>query len=78
MHVVPVPVRKDNYAYFLIDKRSNEAVVVDPYDIPKIKTEAERLNVHIVANLTTHHHHDHSGGNEVCVSFFVYTTPPGF
>jgi len=63
MRVVPVPVRSDNYAYLLIDETTDQAAVVDPYDMTKVDAAAEKEKVTIIANLTTHHHHDHSGGN---------------
>lgn len=65
MKVVPVPVRDDNYAYLLIDEKSNKAAAVDPYDVPKVVAAADSLGVQIVAGITTHHHFDHSGGNKV-------------
>src|ERR1700677_1538828 len=65
MRVVPVPVRKDNYAYLLVDDTVNEAAAVDPYTPSKVKAIAEQLGVKVVAGITTHHHNDHSGGNEV-------------
>jgi len=65
MKVVPVPVRQDNYSYLLIDDDSKNAAAVDPFDLPKLEATAAHLGVHIVANITTHHHFDHSGGNKV-------------
>lgn len=65
MRVVPVPVRSDNYAYLLIDDKTNTAAAVDPYDVPTVSAAADTLGVKLVAALTTHHHHDHSGGNQV-------------
>ncbi|KAI0064683.1 Metallo-hydrolase/oxidoreductase [Artomyces pyxidatus] len=64
MKVVPVPVREDNYAYLLIDEKTNKAAAVDPYTVSKVKAAADQLGVEIVAGITTHHHYDHSGGNE--------------
>ncbi|KAF8636545.1 hypothetical protein AX17_003357 [Amanita inopinata Kibby_2008] len=64
MKVIPVPVREDNYAYLLIDDNTKKAAAVDPYDVPKVQAVALRLGVDIVANITTHHHDDHSGGNK--------------
>ncbi|KAH8117245.1 hydroxyacylglutathione hydrolase [Phellopilus nigrolimitatus] len=64
MKVVPVPVRSDNYAYLLIDDTTNKAAAVDPYDMEKVQAAAKKEGVQIVANLTTHHHYDHSGGNK--------------
>jgi hydroxyacylglutathione hydrolase len=64
-------VRKDNYAYLLVDDATLEAAAIDPYDVSKIqaaeKSAIKQLGqkINIVAALTTHHHHDHSGGNAV-------------
>lgn len=70
MKVVSVPVRSDNYAYLVIDEATKQAAAVDPYDMTKVNEAAETEGVHIVANLTTHHHHDHSGGNSVRLSIW--------
>lgn len=64
MRVVPVPVRSDNYAYLLIDEATKKAAAVDPYDVPKVKAQAEKEGVTLTALITTHHHDDHSGGNK--------------
>jgi len=65
MKIVPIPVRKDNYAYLLIDESSKTAAAVDPYDVAKVAAVAESNGVEIVAGITTHHHYDHAGGNKV-------------
>ena len=67
MKVVPVPVRQDNYSYLLIDDATRHAAAVDPFDVPKLQAAAAQpeLDVRIIANITTHHHFDHSGGNKV-------------
>jgi len=64
MRVVPVPVRSDNYAYLVVDESTKEAAVVDPFDMEAVDAAANREGVKIIANLTTHHHKDHSGGNK--------------
>jgi len=56
-------VRSDNYAYLLIDETTKEAAAVHPYDMQKVQAAADQQGVKIIANLTTHHHNDHSGGN---------------
>ncbi|KAG8724606.1 Cytoplasmic glyoxalase II, partial [Ceratobasidium sp. 423] len=42
MRIVPVLVRRDNYAYLLVDEATNKAAAVDPFDIPKVRTQAEK------------------------------------
>src|SRR5882757_6578467 len=65
MRVIPIPVRKDNYSYLVVDDAANKAAAVDPYTPSKVKEAADELGVKVVAGITTHHHHDHSGGNQV-------------
>jgi hydroxyacylglutathione hydrolase len=65
MRVIPIPVRKDNYSYLIVDDTANEAAAVDPYTPSKVKEAADQLGVKVVAGITTHHHDDHSGGNQV-------------
>ena len=68
MRVIPIPVRKDNYSYLIVDDAANEAAAVDPYTPSKVKEAADRFGVKVVAGITTHHHDDHSGGNQVSSS----------
>lgn len=65
MRVIPIPVRKDNYSYLIVDDVANEAAAVDPYTPSKVKEVADQFGVKVVAGITTHHHHDHSHGNQV-------------
>ncbi|KAG9093036.1 Cytoplasmic glyoxalase II [Ceratobasidium sp. 370] len=64
MRVVPVPVRSDNYAYLLIDESTGQAAAIDPFDVPKVRAQAEKEGVKLTALITTHYHDDHSGGNK--------------
>lgn len=70
MKTVAIPNQSDNYSYLLIDDATQKAAAFDTYDVAKVTSAAEKMGVQIVANLTTHHHFDHSGGNEVrsCLS----------
>ncbi|XP_033639569.1 probable hydrolase PNKD [Asterias rubens] len=59
----PIPYLEDNYAYLVIDKATNMAVVIDPGDPEVVQYWIEQEGVSITAILTTHKHWDHSGGN---------------
>lgn len=75
MRTVAIPNQSDNYSYLLIDDNTLQAAAVDTFDVQKVKVAADKERVNIVANITTHHHHDHSGGNQVrispCISIFL-------
>lgn len=65
MKTIAIPNQSDNYSYLIVDEATNKAAVVDTFDIAKVEAAAEKHGVQIVANLSTHHHRDHTGGNEV-------------
>jgi len=54
---------KDNYSYLIIDKKYNNACVVDPSEAEPIINFVEKKNVKLKFILNTHHHYDHVGGN---------------
>jgi len=61
--VLPVPFLNDNYMYLLVDHATRDTAAIDPADPYTMASAAKRLNLKIVAILTTHKHHDHAGGN---------------
>ena len=63
--VLPVPFSADNYAYVLVDHATRDCAAVDPADPYAVKDLLDRLELNLVAILTTHKHHDHAGGNLV-------------
>jgi hydroxyacylglutathione hydrolase len=63
MRVVPVPCLKDNYAYLVVD-RSGDAAIVDASEAAPVREALKREGVRARAIWTTHHHWDHVGGNE--------------
>ncbi|KAI8845544.1 beta-lactamase-like protein [Chytridium lagenaria] len=64
VHIVPVPVNADNYAYLLVtDAVKGECAAVDPAEADKVLKAAEERGWKVTSILTTHHHHDHAGGN---------------
>lgn len=61
MRIDVVPIRKDNYAYLVVDPESGTGAVVDPAEPDTVATAA--AGVRVTHLLCTHHHPDHSGGN---------------
>lgn len=68
MKTIVIPNQSDNYSYLIVDDATNKAAVVDTFDVAKVEAAAEKHGVQIVANLSTHHHQDHTGGNETFAS----------
>jgi hydroxyacylglutathione hydrolase len=62
MLVTPIPALSDNYMYLIVDQTTNEAAIVDPYDVDAIAKEVETSKVNLTKCLVTHHHMDHAGG----------------
>jgi hydroxyacylglutathione hydrolase len=67
MRIVPVPCLKDNYAYLVIAKRG-DAAIVDASEAPPIQAALEREGANPRAIWSTHHHWDHVGGNALFAS----------
>jgi hydroxyacylglutathione hydrolase len=63
MRIVPVACLKDNYAYLVI-ARTGEAAVVDASEAGPVREAVRREGVRLAAIWSTHHHYDHVGGNE--------------
>jgi hydroxyacylglutathione hydrolase len=63
MKVVAVPQLADNYAYLVIDERTQQAGIVDCAEAEPVLAAAAREGVKLTAILPTHHHYDHVGGN---------------
>ncbi|XP_076438568.1 putative thioesterase PNKD [Babylonia areolata] len=61
--IVPIPIMMDNYAYLVLDRRSNSSVVVDPGHAEPVQAYLSTMGVKPEAVLITHKHWDHSGGN---------------
>lgn len=50
-----------NYSYMLINRRTSEAVVIDPaWEITKIRAVLKARDCKLTAILLTHHHRDHT------------------
>ena len=55
---------QDNYAYLVIDKTNNLAIVIDPSESKPIIDYIEKNKLNLKFILNTHHHFDHVGGNK--------------
>lgn len=53
-----------NYAYILIDEKTNQTIIIDAAETNPILNKLEELNLKPDYILTTHHHFDHVGANE--------------
>lgn len=65
MKTIVIPNQSDNYSYLIVDDATSKAAAVDTFDVAKVEEAARKHGVQIVANLSTHHHQDHTGGNLV-------------
>eukprot|EP00742_Colponemidia_sp_Colp-10_P008099 GILJ01008743.1.p1 GENE.GILJ01008743.1~~GILJ01008743.1.p1 ORF type:complete len:271 (+),score=39.14 GILJ01008743.1:48-860(+) len=63
MHVVPVPVLSDNYAYIVYTDSSKDALLIDPAVPEDVLAVVSQHGLDPKMILTTHKHLDHSGGN---------------
>ena len=66
LKVFPVLCREnymDNYAYIIIDDKTNTAAVIDPSEADKVIEKCDELRVCPQYILDTHHHFDHVDGN---------------
>jgi len=65
MKITLVPVNDDNYAYLIIDEKTNICAVVDVGEAKKVQEAIKTINSNLKVEcvLTTHHHWDHAGGN---------------
>ena len=59
-----VPCLQDNYSYLIINKKKNNACVIDPSEAQPIINFIEKENINLKYILNTHHHFDHIGGNK--------------
>lgn len=68
LSVTPIPVLKDNYAYFLEDTTSGITAIVDPSRFLEVDAFLESVGKGLHFILNTHHHWDHVGGNAELVA----------
>ena len=64
MKVKIIKCLQDNYSYLIIDKKSNQACVIDPSEASPILNFCKKNDIIIKYILNTHHHYDHVGGNK--------------
>lgn len=59
---VHTDVYDDNFSYFVIDRKSKNALVVDPGDLDSLDHIIAQDGLNLKGVLVTHSHHDHVGG----------------
>jgi hydroxyacylglutathione hydrolase len=70
LHVEPLALLRDNYAYLLVDDVSARAVVVDPADGAPVLRSLQARGLRLAAVWCTHHHPDHVDGIEALAAAF--------
>ena len=63
LKVFPILCRENNYAYIIIDDKTNMVAVIDPSEADKVMAKCDELKVCPQYILDTHHHFDHVDGN---------------
>ncbi|OAL37624.1 hydroxyacylglutathione hydrolase [Fonsecaea nubica] len=60
----------NNYAYFVSDDETKDAVIIDPANPPEVLPvlEEKSKTLNLTAIMNTHHHWDHAGGNKKLLS----------
>ena len=56
-----------NYNYIAVCKKSNEALVIDPYDVDQILNTINNNKWNVKAVVNTHDHNDHIEGNDAVI-----------
>jgi hydroxyacylglutathione hydrolase len=62
LEVTPIPCLRDNYAYLVRCRVTDDAVVIDPSEAAPVVAAVERSHARLTAIWATHHHWDHVGG----------------
>ena len=62
IHLYPLPILKDNYAWMVIDTNTHSAILVDPGEAAPIRQYLVEQSLTLKAILITHHHWDHTNG----------------
>lgn len=56
MDIKVLPALSDNYMYLIVDKTTNTAAIVDPYNAKLVQEVVKKEDVNLTTVLTTHHH----------------------
>lgn len=70
LEVQLIPQLTDNYAFLLIHKASQSAVLIDAAEADSIVKVLQEKNLHLEAIWNTHHHFDHIGANTKLKTLF--------
>lgn len=61
LHITPLPLLSDNYAYYLEETISGQTAIIDPSEAKGVLKFLKGRTLDFILN--THHHPDHTGGN---------------
>lgn len=64
LHIEPISLLTDNYAYLLHDSKANITAIIDPSEADPILAILKEKNLTLNYILCTHHHWDHTDGNQ--------------
>lgn len=65
-----IPALEDNYIYIVVDKHSDNVLVIDPASAELVKAGCSQLQIKPTHILNTHHHWDHTDGNALLVAWY--------
>lgn len=60
--ITPIPALQNNYIWSIINKQTNQCLVVDPGDATPVLRFLQEHNLELTSVWITHHHCDHTGG----------------
>ena len=60
--IISIPQLKDNYTYLIIDKNTNNVIIVDPAESKNLLNYIKKNKLKLISILLTHHHKDHTSG----------------
>ncbi|MCJ1411305.1 Cytoplasmic glyoxalase II [Ptychographa xylographoides] len=71
----------NNYAYLVVDEKTNDAVIIDPANPPEVapvlRQQIDAGKINLTSIINTHHHWDHAHGNSKILQEFKLSSVIG-